>query len=129
MADFYQQIGDFLSIALIAVVIGVLNAFYQPLDISLAHRDERLLYGALAAATTCRRCCAARTGRYDAFSSTLQDWGVSLIQAVMTLVAFLPVLVGLSQHVKACRSTRLMARCWRRCSGRCSALCCWVWWA
>ena len=45
------------------------------------------------------------------FSSTLEDWGVSLIQAVMTLVAFLPVLVGLSQHVKACRSsaTRLMA--------------------
>lgn len=35
------------------------------------------------------------------FSSTLQDWGVSLIQAVMTLVAFLPVLVGLSQHVKS----------------------------
>ncbi len=28
MADFYQQIGDFLSIALIAVVIGVLNAFF-----------------------------------------------------------------------------------------------------
>lgn len=35
------------------------------------------------------------------FSSTLEDWGVGLIQAVMTLVAFLPVLATLSQHVKS----------------------------
>ncbi|MDU3078911.1 MAG: peptide antibiotic transporter SbmA, partial [Mixta calida] len=102
MADFYQQIGDFLSIALIAVVIGVLNAFFishwifrwrtAMNDCYMAHWQQlRHVEG------------AAQRVQEDTmrFSSTLQDWGVSLIQAVMTLVAFLPVLVGLSQHVKS----------------------------
>jgi len=34
------------------------------------------------------------------FATTLENWGVSFIQAIMTLVAFLPVLVALSHHVK-----------------------------
>jgi len=33
------------------------------------------------------------------FSTTLESWGVNLIRAVMTLVAFLPVLIVLSKHV------------------------------
>ncbi|MDT1833046.1 peptide transporter, partial [Acinetobacter baumannii] len=33
------------------------------------------------------------------FASTLEDMGVSFINAVMTLIAFLPVLVTLSEHV------------------------------
>ncbi len=35
------------------------------------------------------------------FATTLEGWGVSFIQAIMTLVAFLPVLVALSHHVKS----------------------------
>ena len=34
------------------------------------------------------------------FSSTLEDVGVGFINAMMTLIAFLPVLVSLSPHVK-----------------------------
>lgn len=34
------------------------------------------------------------------FASTLEDMGVSFINAIMTLIAFLPVLVALSVHVK-----------------------------
>ncbi len=33
------------------------------------------------------------------FASTLENMGVSFINAIMTLIAFLPVLVTLSAHV------------------------------
>ena len=35
------------------------------------------------------------------FASTMEDLGISLIDSVMTLIAFLPILWGLSVHVKA----------------------------
>lgn len=35
------------------------------------------------------------------FAATLEDMGVKLLQSVMTLIAFLPVLVALSPHVKS----------------------------
>ncbi|YCH30192.1 peptide antibiotic transporter SbmA [Erwinia sp. PK3-005] len=102
LAAFYQQIGAFLSIALIAVVIGVLNAFFishwvfrwrtAMNDRYMAHWPQlRHVEG------------AAQRVQDDTmrFSSTLEDWGVGLIQAIMTLVAFLPVLVTLSKHVKS----------------------------
>ncbi len=34
------------------------------------------------------------------FATTLEDMGTSFINAVMTLIAFLPVLVALSPHVQ-----------------------------
>jgi peptide/bleomycin uptake transporter len=34
------------------------------------------------------------------FAATLEDMGVSLLQSIMTLIAFLPVLVALSPHVQ-----------------------------
>ena len=99
---FYRQIGAFLSIALIAVLVGVLNAFFishwifrwrtAMNDWYMRHWPQlRHVEG------------AAQRVQDDTmrFSSTLEDWGVSLIQAIMTLVAFLPVLVGLSKHVKS----------------------------
>ncbi|MEQ4530780.1 MAG: peptide antibiotic transporter SbmA [Mixta sp.] len=102
LATFYQQIFNFLSIALIAVVVGVLNAFFishwvfrwrtAMNDWYMAHWQKlRHVEG------------AAQRVQDDTmrFSSTLEDWGVSLIQAIMTLVAFLPVLVALSKHVKS----------------------------
>ncbi|WP_277754495.1 SbmA/BacA-like family transporter, partial [Rosenbergiella collisarenosi] len=35
------------------------------------------------------------------FADTLESWGVSLLQAIMTLIAFLPILAQLSVHVKS----------------------------
>jgi peptide/bleomycin uptake transporter len=71
----------------------------QPLRFPLAYRDERTLHGALAALRHIEG--AAQRVQEDTmrFASTLEDMGVSFINAIMTLIAFLPVLVTLSPHV------------------------------
>ncbi len=102
ISEFYHQTEAFLSIALIAVIIGVLNAFFishwifrwrtAMNNYYMAHWQRlRTIEG------------AAQRVQEDTmrFSSTLEGWGVNLIQAIMTLVAFLPVLVALSQHVES----------------------------
>jgi len=99
--QFYLQILAFLGIALIAVVIGVMNSFFvshwvfrwrTAMNNYYMHNWQRLrlVEG------------AAQRVQEDTmrFASTLQDWGINFIQAIMTLVAFLPVLVSLSHHVK-----------------------------
>ena len=99
---FYQQLVAFLGIALIAVVIGVLNAFFishwifrwrsAMNNYYMAHWQQlRNIEG------------AAQRVQEDTmrFSSTLESWGINLIRAVMTLIAFLPVLVALSKHVES----------------------------
>lgn len=101
IAEFYHQVRAFLGIALIAVVIGVLNAFFvshwvfrwrSAMNNYYMHNWQRLRHVEGAAQRV-----QEDTMR---FASTLEDWGVSFIQAIMTLVAFLPVLVALSHHVK-----------------------------
>lgn len=98
---FYTQMAGFLSIALIAVVINVLNMFFishyvfrwrtAMNNYYMAHWSQ--LRGIEGAAQRVQE----DTMR---FSSTLEDMGVSFINAIMTLIAFLPVLVALSVHVK-----------------------------
>jgi ABC-type long-chain fatty acid transport system, fused permease and ATPase components len=101
ITEFYQQVVAFLGIALIAVVIGVMNSFFishwvfrwrTAMNNYYMHNWQRLrqVEG------------AAQRVQEDTmrFASTLEDWGVSFIQAIMTLVAFLPVLIALSHHVK-----------------------------
>ena len=98
--QFYQEIGIFLGIALIAVVIGVLNNFFVSHYVFrwrtamnehyTAHWQQlRHIEG------------AAQRVQEDTmrFASTLEDMGTSFINAIMTLIAFLPVLVTLSAHV------------------------------
>ncbi|MBP2169397.1 peptide/bleomycin uptake transporter [Erwinia toletana] len=102
IAVFYQQLEAFLGIALIAVVIGVLSAFFVSHWIFrwrtamnnyyMAHWQQ--LRGIEGAAQRVQE----DTMR---FSSTLEDWGINLIKAIMTLIAFLPVLVALSKHVES----------------------------
>ena len=101
ISEFYYQVGAFLGIALIAVVISVLNSFFishwvfrwrSAMNNYYMHNWQRLrnVEG------------AAQRVQEDTmrFASTLEDWGVSFIQAIMTLIAFLPVLVALSHHVR-----------------------------
>lgn len=101
ITQFYQEICVFLYIALIAVVIGVLTNFFVSHyvfrwrtamnDHYMAHWSKlRHIEG------------AAQRVQEDTmrFSSTLEDVGVGFINAMMTLIAFLPVLVSLSPHVK-----------------------------
>jgi len=101
ISRFYSGLGDFLGIALISVVVGVTNSFFishwvfrwrTAMNNYYMHNWQRLrkVEG------------AAQRVQEDTmrFASTLEDWGVSFLQAIMTLVAFLPVLISLSHHVK-----------------------------
>jgi len=101
IAQFYSGVMDFLGIALIAVTILVANVFFishwifrwrTAMNNYYMHNWQRLRHVEGAAQRV-----QEDTMR---FSTTLEDWGVSFIKAIMTLVAFLPVLIGLSQHVK-----------------------------
>ncbi len=98
--QFYHGVGVFLGIALIAVIIGVLNNFFVSHyvfrwrtamnEYYMAHWQRlRHIEG------------AAQRVQEDTmrFASTLEDMGASFINAIMTLIAFLPVLVTLSAHV------------------------------
>lgn len=98
---FYSETGVFLGIALIYVTVGVLNSFFishyvfrwrtAMNDYYMEHWQKlRHIEG------------AAQRVQEDTmrFASTLEDMGVSLLQSVMTLIAFLPILVALSPHVK-----------------------------
>lgn len=98
---FYAQTQGFLSIAMIAVVINVLSMFFVSHYVFrwrtamnnyyMEHWSE--LRGIEGAAQRVQE----DTMR---FSSTLEDMGTSFINAIMTLIAFLPVLITLSAHVK-----------------------------
>lgn len=99
--QFYRQIFTFLGIALVAVVVGAMTLFFVSHyvfrwrtamnDYYMAHWQHlRLIEG------------ASQRIQEDTmrFSTTTEDLGVSLINSVMTLIAFLPVLVRLSTNVK-----------------------------
>lgn len=101
ITQFYAEIMAFLGIALIAVVIGVMNSFFishwvfrwrTAMNNYYTHHWQSLRHVEGAAQRV-----QEDTMR---FATTLESWGVSFIQAIMTLVAFLPVLVSLSPHVK-----------------------------
>ncbi len=100
ISQLYSEIGTFLWIALIAVTVAVLNNFFVSHyvfrwrtamnEYYMAHWQQlRHVEG------------AAQRVQEDTmrFATTLEDMGVSFINAVMTLIAFLPVLVALSPHV------------------------------
>jgi len=100
LSQFYNGIGVFLGIALIAVLVAVMNNFFVSHYIFrwrtamneyyMAHWQRlRHIEG------------AAQRVQEDTmrFSTTLEDMGVSFLNAVMKLIAFLPILVTLSTHV------------------------------
>ena len=73
----------------------------KPLYIPVAHGDEQLLHVALGQVAALIEGASQRVQDDTMrFSTTVEELGVSLIQSVMTLVAFLPVLLRLSGSVK-----------------------------
>ncbi len=99
--EYYGSTWGFLSIALVYIVVVVLNSFFVSHwvfrwrtamnDYYMSHWDRlRTVEG------------ASQRVQEDTkrFSSTLEGLGVSLLDSVMTLIAFLPLLVSLSTHVK-----------------------------
>lgn len=98
--QFYREVGVFLGIALIAVVISVLNNFFVSHYVFRWRTAMNEYY--MANWQQLRHIeGAAQRVQEDTmrFASTLENMGVSFINAIMTLIAFLPVLVTLSTHV------------------------------
>jgi peptide/bleomycin uptake transporter len=98
--QFYTQLATFAEIALVAVTVGVLTKFFVSHyifrwrtamnDYYAAHWPQlRTVEG------------ASQRVQEDAmrFSTSMEGLGVNLVDAVMTLIAFLPVLVRLSSNV------------------------------
>ena len=100
LLQFYTQLATFAEIAMIAVTVGVLTRFFVSHyifrwrtamnDYYVAHWSRlRTIEG------------ASQRVQEDAmrFSTSMEGLGVNLVDAVMTLIAFLPVLVSLSSSV------------------------------
>jgi peptide/bleomycin uptake transporter len=98
--QFYSQLSTFAGIALIAVVVGVVTRFFVSHyifrwrtamnDFYIAHWPQlRTIEG------------ASQRVQEDTmrFATTMESLGVNLISAVLTLLAFLPVLAKLSGTV------------------------------
>jgi len=101
ISAFYTQINGFLSIAFIAVVIDVLNLFFISHFVFRWRTAMNSYYMEYWPRLRHIEGAAQRVQEDTMrFASTLEDMGVRLIDAVMTLIAFLPVLVALSVHVK-----------------------------
>jgi peptide/bleomycin uptake transporter len=96
----YAGIGQFLSIALIAITVAVLNLFFVS---HWVFRWRTAMNDFYVANWPRLRTVEGASQRVqeDAsrFSGTMEDLGISFVDSVMTLIAFLPVLAGLSSHV------------------------------
>jgi peptide/bleomycin uptake transporter len=100
LAEFYGGLISFAGIALMAVVIAVLTRFFVSHYIfrwRTAMNDYYMAHwGMLRSIEGASQRVQDDTMR---FSSTMESLGVSLIDSVMTLIAFLPVLLRLSANV------------------------------
>jgi peptide/bleomycin uptake transporter len=100
LAEFYAGLLSFAGIASVAVVIAVLTRFFVSHYIfrwRTAMNDYYMAHwGRLRSIEGASQRVQDDTMR---FSSTMESLGVSLIDSVMTLIAFLPVLLRLSANV------------------------------
>ncbi|GHB15177.1 peptide antibiotic transporter SbmA [Salinicola rhizosphaerae] len=98
--DLYGEMLTFAGIAFVAITVGVFNLFFVSHyifrwrwamnDFYMSHWQQlRHVEG------------AAQRVQEDTmrFSSTLEGLGVSLLKAILTLIAFLPLLVTMSSHI------------------------------
>lgn len=100
LGQLYSGIGVFLWIALIAVTVAVLNNFFVSHYVFRWRTAMNEYYMAHWAHLRHVEGAAQRVQEDTMrFATTLESMGVSFLNAVMTLIAFLPVLVSLSPHV------------------------------
>ncbi len=99
--QFYREMGVFLGIALIAVTVSVLNSFFISHYVFRWRTAMNEYYMENWQMLRTIEGAAQRVQEDTMrFAATLEDMGVSLLKSVMTLFAFLPVLVVLNSHVK-----------------------------
>jgi peptide/bleomycin uptake transporter len=98
--QFYGQIGTFLAIALVAVAVAVMTRFFVSHYIfrwrTAMNEYYMANWGKLRHIEGASQRVQEDTMR---FSTTVEGLGVSLIDSVMTLIAFTPVLIRLSENV------------------------------
>jgi peptide/bleomycin uptake transporter len=98
--EFYSQLATFAGIALVAVLVGVLTRFFVSHYIFRWRTAMNDFYIAnwprLRGIEGASQRVQEDTMR---FATTVEGLGVNLISAVLTLIAFLPVLVKLSGNV------------------------------
>ncbi|MBQ0709487.1 MULTISPECIES: peptide antibiotic transporter SbmA [unclassified Ochrobactrum] len=99
-SDFYWGTVDFLGIAFVAVTVSVLSLFFVSHYIfrwRTAMNDYYMAYWPQLRHIE----GAAQRVQEDTmrFSTTLEQLGVNLVKAVMTLIAFLPVLFSFSEKI------------------------------
>ncbi|GLK79264.1 peptide antibiotic transporter SbmA [Methylopila turkensis] len=100
IGEIYGGVLEFLGIAMVAVVVYVLFRFFASHYVFRWRTAMNDFY--MAHWSTLRGVeGAAQRVQEDTmrFSTQMETLGVSLIEAVMTLIAFLPVLLALSAHV------------------------------
>jgi peptide/bleomycin uptake transporter len=100
LAEFYGHISTFASIALVAVVVAVMTRFFVSHYIFRWRTAMNEFYIAhwprLRAIEGASQRVQEDTMR---FATTMENLAVELISAIMTLMAFLPVLVKLSSSI------------------------------
>jgi peptide/bleomycin uptake transporter len=100
VAQFYSELSTFAGIAFVAVVVGVLTRFFVSHYI---FRWRTAMNDFYVANWSRLRTIEGASQRVQEdtmrFASTMEGLGVNLISAVLTLLAFLPVLVKLSSSV------------------------------
>jgi peptide/bleomycin uptake transporter len=98
--QFYSELSTFAGIALVAVVVGVMTRFFVSHYI---FRWRTAMNDFYVANWQRLRTIEGASQRVQEdtmrFASTMEGLGVNLISAVLTLLAFLPVLVRLSSNV------------------------------
>ncbi|MDP9128909.1 MAG: peptide antibiotic transporter SbmA [Candidatus Binatota bacterium] len=100
LPQFYAQLATFAGIAMVAVVVGVMTRFFVSHYIFRWRTAMNDYY--MANWSRLRFVEGASQRVQDdtmRFSSTMEGLGVNLIDSVMTLIAFLPVLMQLSSNV------------------------------
>src|SRR5882672_4068839 len=100
LAEFYGHLSTFASIALVAVIVGVLTRFFVSHYIFRWRTAMNDFY--IANWQRLRNIeGASQRVQEDTmrFATTMEGLGVNLISAVLTLLAFLPVLMRLSSNV------------------------------
>jgi peptide/bleomycin uptake transporter len=100
LVQFYGELSTFITIALVAVTVGVLTRFFVSHYIFRWRTAMNDYYIANWARLRTIEGASQRVQEDTMrFATTMEGLGINLIDAVMTLLAFLPVLLRLSSNI------------------------------